>query len=241
MSNSSAKQSSSQFDPTGKIVDQGAALRQSLIWLVGILIFVALVAWRGFVTVDHRDFDYKTLKTNEVVFRPRMPGNRTLRARIRDVTNSPPPDILFLGNHVMRGMTFGPQENGLDFRNFVIGNPSLHELSMLLKRFEGTGKLPKKAIIIGLLAHSHNHLLNDSGLKIFLTDWSKEKSINDLYKRALIYLGWKIRPLWDFRTFLNGFIGDEAASVRIDYKNCLAANAKGLPSDNSERLRLKIS
>ena len=122
---------------------------RQMIWLFGVLFFIAVIGWRGGVSVDHPAFNYHDLSSQEVILWPKLTPDIKFGARYRDIASSPKSDVVLIGNHVLQAFSLETEGQNLDFRNFILGNPALENQTFLLEKLEkhtSSGAFPRNAL-----------------------------------------------------------------------------------------------
>ena len=211
---------------------------------VGLLVgALAGVAWISAATIDQDrepNFDFSQLGRDNVLLNGSLSVAQENRLRMNYVRRAAPFDVVLIGSHNLRG--FGGQFSaplGRFFSLFNI-NQNVYQLPDILRDLEKHGKMPKRALVVSILAHARPQWVAQPGP----SENRPQNTADALPTPRQPAFNWrpeiitaividKLKRLFDSESFLLGLLGPEHTLVRLNFPKCHAANAKGFPSIRS--------
>ena len=220
-------------------------LNRVVAWAAVLLVLAGWGAARG---LDHKGFDavdFSSLGDDRAIVNTGLITGQRYRLKMDYLRHAEAQDVILFGNHVMRHYGKRRLLSKLRFFNLAETAMSVPEAIHQMRALEDAGKLPRKAMIVSLLAYATPELLTDYRIslpgdhyaRIVFRDGLKGNVLKYMAKVAGIYAS----AFLYYETVLIGFLGHEERLRNFAIENCLGAARAGFPPDTAVPIRNRLA
>lgn len=207
-------------------------------------VLLLLAGWGAVRGLDHKGFDsvdFSTLGDDRTIINTGLIIGQRYRLKIDYLRHAETQDVVLFGNHVMRHYGKRRLFSNLRFFNLAETAASIPETIHQMRALEDAGKLPRKAMIVSILAYATPELLTDYRIslpvnhyaRIIFRDGLGANIFNALFDVAERYT----KAFFNYETVLIGFLGYEGRLRTVAIQDCLDAAKAGPAEDAAMEIR----